>query len=75
MFVSLKVIHGLRRDKFWTFPGGPVVGKEFAWQCRGCVFYPWSGKIPPAVEQLNTCAIAIEPRCPRACAPPQEKPP
>ena len=29
-----------RRD----FPGGPVV-KTLHFQCRGCGFHPWSGKL------------------------------
>ena len=35
-------------------------------------FNPWSGKIPQALEQLNT---ALEPACPRVHAAQQEKPP
>ena len=60
-------------------------GKESACQCRRYRFDPWSGKIPHATEKLSPWAIAPEPvlqspratasvpRCPRACAPQQEK--
>ena len=57
---------------------------------HGTWFYPWSGKIPRATEQLSTCttttdartpqllslcAAATEAHAPRAHAPQQEKPP
>ena len=64
-------------------------GKESAWQCRRHMFYPWSGKIPhPAcrrvakshvLQLLSLCCGAwelqlLEPACPGAHAPKQEKP-
>jgi len=36
-------------------------GKEFACQCRRHGFYPWSRKIPHAMEQLGPCTTAVEP--------------
>ena len=36
-------------------------------QCRRHRFNPWSGKIPPLVEQLSLCATATEPVSSRAC--------
>ena len=36
-------------------------GQEFAYQCRGHGFNPWSGKIPHAAEQLSPCAMTTEP--------------
>ena len=42
---------------------GQVVEKPPA-NCRGREFDPWSGKIPPDVEQLSPCTTATE-----ACAP------
>jgi len=53
---------------------------------KGHLFNPWSGKIPPALEQLSPCTTTTEPALqgpgaaataahrPGACAPPQEKP-
>ena len=37
--------------------------EEFACQCRGYGFNPWSGKIPHAMEQLSPCATTTEPTC------------
>ena len=36
-------------------------GQEFACQCRGHGFEPWSGKIPRAVEQQSPCTTTTEP--------------
>ena len=36
-------------------------GKESTYQHRRNGLHPWSGKIPHAPEQLNPCAITIEP--------------
>ena len=44
------------------FPGG-TVDKNPTCQCRGRGFYPWSGKIPHATEQLNLWATTTEPVC------------
>ena len=41
------------------FPGGAVV--EFACQCRGHGFEPWSRKFPHATEQLSPCATTTGP--------------
>ena len=38
-------------------------GQESACQCRGHGFDPWSGRIPPASEQLSPCATTTEPAC------------
>ena len=43
-------------------------------QGRGQEFYPWSRKIPHAMEQLSLCTTTAEPIHPRACAPQQDKP-
>ena len=60
-------------------------GKESSYQGRGHGFYPWSGRIPHALEQLSPvpqqlslCSRAwglqlLKPECPRARGP-QEKP-
>ena len=37
-------------------------------------FYPWSRKIPRAMEQESPRAPSPGPACPRACAPQPEKP-
>ena len=37
-------------------------GEEFALQCKGCQFDPWSSKIPHAVEQLNPVPQLLRPR-------------
>ena len=39
---EVKVI--LKRKAEWDFPGGPVV-KTLRFQCSGCGFDPWSGKL------------------------------
>ena len=41
-------------------PGGSVVKKLPANQCRRHGFNPWSGKIPDAAEQLSLCITAIK---------------
>ena len=38
-------------------------GWEYACQCRGHGFKPWSGKIPHAAEQLGPWAATTEPAC------------
>ena len=49
-------------------------GWEFAYQCRGHRFNPWSEKIPHVREQLILCASATEACAPRAHSPQQETP-
>ena len=41
------------------FPGSPGV-KSLPCNAGDTSFNPWSGKIPHAVEQLNTCATTTE---------------
>ena len=36
-------------------------GWESVCQCRGHGFYPWSGRIPHAAEQLGPCTTTTEP--------------
>ena len=43
------------------FPGGAVIKNPPANADSGHGFEPWSGKIPPATEQLSTCATTTEP--------------
>ena len=47
--------------------------EESVYQCRRHGFYPGSGKIPHAVEQLSLCFTTTEPTSCRTCAPQQEK--
>ena len=56
-------LRGLSKQELLADSGLPTwsSGKEFACQCRGHGFDPWSGKIPHAVEQLSLCATSIEP--------------
>ena len=36
-------------------------GEEFALQCKGRQFDPWSGKIPRVTRELSLCATTTEP--------------
>ena len=38
-------------------------GKKFACQCRRHRFYPWSGKVPHATEQLSPRTTSVQPAC------------
>ena len=48
-------------------------GKESACQCSRHKFYPWSGKIPPASEQITPVPLLLSLHA-RACAQQGEKP-
>ena len=53
---------------------GWLSSEESVDQCRRHKFYPRSGNIPHASEQLILCFTPTEPTSHRACAPQQEKP-
>ena len=53
-----------RRNIFtWKYKqfGSFLGGKESSRQCRRRGFDPWSGKIPPGLEQLSPCPTSIGP--------------
>ena len=64
-----------------NFPGG-AVSKNLPINAGDMGFFPLSGQIPHAMEQLSPCATTTEPTFykyeshkSRGCAPQQEKPP
>ena len=48
------------KTDFSDFPGGAVVNNLPA-NVGDTGFYPWSGKIPHAAEQLSPCATTTDP--------------
>ena len=51
----------LQKSPTQDFPGGSVVVKESACQCKGHRLDPRSGKIPHAAKQLIPCTTPTEP--------------